>query len=42
LLALVIVLRRVTAAHPDDATCGPAVRRAALLYRLLYDRNTSR
>jgi hypothetical protein len=42
LLALVIVLRRVTAAHPDDATCGPAVRPAALLYRLLYDRNTSR
>jgi hypothetical protein len=42
LLALVIVLRRVTAAHPDDATCGPAVCRVALLYRLLYDRNTSR
>lgn len=41
LLALVIVARRLTAPLPDDAVQGPSVRRAALLYRLLYDRNTS-
>jgi glycerol-3-phosphate acyltransferase-like protein len=42
LLALVILLRRLTAPLPDDATHGPAVWPRALLYRLLYDRNTSR
>ncbi|HST89890.1 MAG TPA: glycerol-3-phosphate acyltransferase [Ktedonobacterales bacterium] len=42
LLALVILLRRLTAPLPDDATHGPAVQPRALLYRLLYDRNTSR
>jgi hypothetical protein len=41
LLTLVILLRRLTAPLPDDATCGPAVRPQALVYRLLYDRNTS-
>jgi hypothetical protein len=41
LLTLVILLRRLTAPLPDDATHGPAVRPQALVYRLLYDRNTS-
>ena len=41
LLTLVILLRRLTAPLPDDATQGPAVRPQALVYRLLYDRNTS-
>ena len=41
LLTTVIVLRRLTARLPDDATHGPAIRLAALWYRLLYDRNTS-
>jgi len=41
LLTLVILLRRLTAPLPDDATHGPAVRPQALAYRLLYDRNTS-
>lgn len=41
LLACVIVMRRLTARQPDDAASGPRVRRQALLYRLLYDRNTS-
>lgn len=41
LLALVLLLRRLTAPLPDDAQLGPARRRAALLFRLLYDRNTS-
>lgn len=41
LLSLVILLRRLTAAQPDDATAGPLVRPQALIYRLLYDRNTS-
>lgn len=40
LLPMVIVLRRLTARLPDDATHGPAVRPRALLYRLLFDRNT--
>ena len=40
-LALALLLRRLTAPLPDDATRGPARRRAALLFRLLYDRNTS-
>lgn len=41
LLAAVILLRRLTAPLPDDAACGPAVRPQALVFRLLYDRNTS-
>jgi Glycerol-3-phosphate acyltransferase len=41
LLTLVILLRRLTAPLPDDARHGPAVRPQALVYRLLYDRNTS-
>ncbi|HEX9413937.1 MAG TPA: glycerol-3-phosphate acyltransferase [Ktedonobacterales bacterium] len=41
LLPAVIVLRRMTARAPDDAECGPAAHPVALLYRLLYDRNTS-
>jgi hypothetical protein len=40
LLLMVIVLRRLTARLPDDATQGPQARPVALLYRLLYDRNT--
>ena len=40
-LSLVILLRRLTATQPDDAECGPTKRSQALLYRLLYDRNTS-
>jgi hypothetical protein len=42
LLTLVILLRRLTALLPDDATQGPQVRPQALLYRLLFDRNTSK
>jgi hypothetical protein len=41
LLSLIVLLRRLTAPLPDDATNGPAVRRVALWYRLLYDRNTA-
>jgi hypothetical protein len=41
LLSSVILLRRLTARLPDDATHGPAVRPQALVYRLLFDRNTS-
>ena len=41
LLAAVILLRRATAPLPDDATRGPRTQPIALLYRLLYDRNTS-
>lgn len=41
LLSLVVLARRLTASLPDDATDGPAVHPQALLYRLLYDRNTS-
>jgi glycerol-3-phosphate acyltransferase PlsY len=40
LLPLVLVLRRLTAPLPDDGRAGPAITRRALLYRLLYDRNT--
>jgi glycerol-3-phosphate acyltransferase PlsY len=40
LLSLVILLRRLTAPQPDDASKGPHVRPQALVYRLLYDRNT--
>ena len=42
LLAAVVLLRRATAPLPDDATYGPRVYPKALLYRVLYDRNTSR
>ncbi|HLZ22747.1 MAG TPA: glycerol-3-phosphate acyltransferase [Ktedonobacterales bacterium] len=41
LLSAVVMVRRLTAPLPDDATDGPAVHRQAWLYRLLYDRNTS-
>jgi glycerol-3-phosphate acyltransferase PlsY len=41
LVTVVLLLRRLTAPLPDDAVNGPAVRRQALIYRLLYDRNTS-
>jgi hypothetical protein len=40
LLTTVIVLRRLTARLPDDAALGPTVRPQALVYRLLFDRNT--
>lgn len=40
-LAGVVLLRRLTAPQPDDDGAGPARNRSALLYRLLYDRNTS-
>ncbi|HZC07586.1 MAG TPA: glycerol-3-phosphate acyltransferase [Ktedonobacterales bacterium] len=39
-LSAVILLRRLTASLPDDASAGPRERPSALLYRLLYDRNT--
>lgn len=42
LLAAAVLVRRLTAPLPDDATHGPAVRPEALLFRLLFDRNTSR
>ena len=42
MLALVILVRRLTAPQPDDTLHGPAVQPRALLFRLLYDRNTSR
>jgi hypothetical protein len=42
LLAVLVILRRLTAPQPDDATQGPRTCRRALLYRLLYDRNTGR
>jgi hypothetical protein len=41
LITLVLLLRRLTAPQPDDLLKGPAMRREALVYRLLYDRNTS-
>jgi hypothetical protein len=40
-LSAVILLRRLTASLPDDAVAGPHRQPRALLYRLLYDRNTS-
>ncbi|MBF6591092.1 MAG: glycerol-3-phosphate acyltransferase, partial [Ktedonobacterales bacterium] len=42
LVSALLLIRRLTAPLPDDARWGPAVRRQAVLYRLLYDRNTSR
>ena len=41
LLSLILIARRLTASLPDDATDGPATHLKALLFRLLYDRNTS-
>jgi acyl-phosphate glycerol 3-phosphate acyltransferase len=41
LMLAVIVLRRLTARLPDDATNGPQLRPRALVYRLLFDRNTA-
>lgn len=41
LLSSVVLVRRLTARQPDDADAGPASNRVALVYRLLYDRNTS-
>jgi glycerol-3-phosphate acyltransferase PlsY len=40
LLPLIIGVRRLTAALPDDPNNGPAVEPKARLYRLLFDRNT--
>ncbi|WP_376794003.1 glycerol-3-phosphate acyltransferase [Thermogemmatispora sp.] len=40
LLAALLLLRRLTAPLPDDAEHGPTRQPTALLYRLLYDRNT--
>lgn len=40
-LALVVVARRLTAPLPDDAVQGPSETPRALVYRLLYDRNTA-
>lgn len=39
-LSAVIALRRLTAAQPDDTLAGPRKQPRALVYRLLYDRNT--
>jgi hypothetical protein len=41
LLSAAILLRRVTAPLPDDVVEGPAEESRALVYRLLYDRNTA-
>jgi acyl-phosphate glycerol 3-phosphate acyltransferase len=41
LLSFIILGRRLTAPLPDDTIYGPTQDRRALLYRLLYDRNTS-
>jgi acyl-phosphate glycerol 3-phosphate acyltransferase len=41
LLSLIIVGRRLTAPLPDDTIHGPDRNKKALLYRFLYDRNTS-
>lgn len=41
LLTMVILVRRLTAPLPDDVMEGPEIRREALLFRLLFDRNTS-
>lgn len=42
IVAAIIVARRLTAPLPDDPLHGPRAARAALVYRLLYDRNTAR
>ena len=41
LLSLIILGRRLTAPLSDDTIHGPTRNKKALLYRLLYDRNTS-
>jgi glycerol-3-phosphate acyltransferase PlsY len=41
LLSAVILIRRLTAPLPDDVVEGPAEESGALVYRLLYDRNTA-
>jgi hypothetical protein len=41
LLAVVILVRRLTAPLPDDVIDGPAEETSALMYRFLYDRNTA-
>lgn len=41
ILSAVVLFRRLTAPLPDDAIVGPRRHPKALLYRLLYDRNTS-
>jgi glycerol-3-phosphate acyltransferase PlsY len=41
LLAAVILVRRLTAPLPDDVVEGPAEESRAIVYRLLYDRNTA-
>lgn len=40
-LSTVILVRRLTAPLPDDAIAGPRKQARALVYRLLYDRNTA-
>jgi acyl-phosphate glycerol 3-phosphate acyltransferase len=42
LLSIIILGRRLTAPLPDDSIYGPARNKQALVYRLLYDRNTNR
>jgi acyl-phosphate glycerol 3-phosphate acyltransferase len=42
LLSFIILGRRLTAPLPDDSIDGPARNKLALVYRLLYDRNTNR
>ncbi len=41
LLSFIILGRRLTAPLPDDSIHGPARNKQALVYRLLYDRNTN-
>lgn len=41
LVSSVILLRRMTAPLPDDVIAGPEMNPMAVVYRLLYDRNTS-
>jgi glycerol-3-phosphate acyltransferase PlsY len=41
LLSTVILIRRLTAPLPDDVIEGPLEESGALVYRLLYDRNTA-
>lgn len=40
LLSGIVMARRLTAPQPDDSSHGPRVAPMALLFRLLYDRNT--
>jgi glycerol-3-phosphate acyltransferase PlsY len=41
LLTSAILLRRLTAPLPDDVVEGPSEESSALVYRLLFDRNTA-